>query len=385
MSLKTPQTVPPTPGTALQNKIESRLEKSLGNQFNIQLQQQMGVFQASMLEAMKSLRDEMHSMKKASEAEVDKTSASLSQAGPSKQPDPTTWASNPITRASDHSDAQPMDMDLYGPPLPPKFTQSVQSDHGPRHSDLQSDHSDPERVCSKAKKHSDKKKHKVRAKYYSQLSSSEEDQSSVPIKKSTKPQQAPDEHEHQQDSTDPVFYREVDMSDLSSQYAEEVENFTQILELPDPRETLPRSSTTVLGLDDEKGQQELRPRGSSAMLPLNPILKDAFEKFKQDFLASNLPDGKYINPPASTAKYYKVGQPCFEDKLQELNTDFAKICISPKPSGAPMGKVPLQVLKELEYQARQNLSTINFTATFAKTASACNSYGEVSAQHQGYL
>ena len=65
-------------------------------------------------------------------------------------------------------------------------------------------------------------------------------------------------------------------------------------------------------------------------------------------------------------------QPCFEDKLQELNSDFAKICISPKPSGAPMGKVPLQVLKELEHQARQNLSTINFTATFAKTASACN-------------
>ena len=35
LSLKTPQTVSPTPGTALQNKIESRLEKSLGNQFNI--------------------------------------------------------------------------------------------------------------------------------------------------------------------------------------------------------------------------------------------------------------------------------------------------------------------------------------------------------------
>ena len=67
-----------------------------------------------------------------------------------------------------------------------------------------------------------------------------------------------------------------------------------------------------------------------------------------------------------------MGQPCVEDKLQELNSDFAKICISPKPSGAPMGKVPLQVLKELEHQARQNLSTINFAATFAKTASACN-------------
>ena len=88
-SLKTPQTVPPTPGTALQNNIQNRVEKSLGKQFNIQLQQQMGVFQASMLEAMKSLRDKMHSMKKAS----DKTSASLSKAGPSKQPDPTTLTS----------------------------------------------------------------------------------------------------------------------------------------------------------------------------------------------------------------------------------------------------------------------------------------------------
>ena len=149
-----------------------------------------------------------------------------------------------------------------------------------------------------------------------------------------------------------------------------------VLDIPDPRETLPRSCTTVLGLDDEKGQQELRPRGPSAVLPLNRILKDAFEKFEQDFLASNLLEGKYIKPPASTAKYCKVGQPCFEDKLQELNTDFAKICISPKPSGAPVGKVPLQVLKELEHQVRQNLSTINFIATFARTASSCNTVME---------
>ena len=34
-----------------------------------------------------------------------------------------------------------------------------------------------------------------------------------------------------------------------------------------------------------------------------------------------------------------------------------------------LGKVPPQVLKELEHQARQNLSTINFTAAFAKTSS----------------
>ena len=102
------------------------------------------IFQASMLEAMKSLRDEMHSMKKASEAEVDKTSTSLSKAGPSKEPDPTTTRTSVPTRASDYSDTQPMDTDVYDPPLPPKFTQSVQSDHASKHSDLEFDHhSDP--------------------------------------------------------------------------------------------------------------------------------------------------------------------------------------------------------------------------------------------------
>ena len=37
-----------------------------------------------------------------------------------------------------------------------------------------------------------------------------------------------------------------------------------------------------------------------------------------------------------------------------------------------MGKVPLPIFKELEHQARQNISTLNFTATFAKTSSSCN-------------
>ena len=135
------------------------------------------------------------------------------------------------------------------------------------------------------------------------------------------------------------------MSDLPSQYTEEIETFRQLLDLPDPRETMPRSSTTVLGLDDQKGQQELRPRGPSAMLPLSPFLKDTFEKFEQDFLASNLPEGKYIKPPASTAKYYKVGQPCFEDKLQELNSDFVKICICPNPVGPLLPKFPFISLR----------------------------------------
>ena len=58
LSLKTPaKTVPPTPSTALQQKIQTNLEKSLGKTFNLQLQQQMGVFQTSMLETFQSLRD----------------------------------------------------------------------------------------------------------------------------------------------------------------------------------------------------------------------------------------------------------------------------------------------------------------------------------------
>ena len=56
LSIKTPaKTIPPTPGTALLQKIEANLEKSLGDSLNIHLQQQMGSFQASMLEAFQSL------------------------------------------------------------------------------------------------------------------------------------------------------------------------------------------------------------------------------------------------------------------------------------------------------------------------------------------
>ena len=97
------------------------------------------------------------------------------------------------------------------------------------------------------------------------------------------------------------------MADLLSQYAEEVETFRSILDLPDPRETMSRSSTSVLGLDNKKGQQDLRPSGPSSMLPLSSHIKDAFDNFEHDFLASNLPEGKYIKPPPYTAEWYKVG------------------------------------------------------------------------------
>ena len=170
----------------------------------------------------------------------------------------------------------------------------------------------------------------------------------------------------------PSYYKEVALSDVPSQYAEEVDTFRCILKFPDPRESMPRSSTAIMGLDDEKGRQELSPRGPSSMLPLNSSIQDTFDKFDHDIQAANLPEGKYIKAPPSNAKWYKVGQPCCEDKIQELNTDFRKICISPKPSGAPMRKVPLPILKELEHQARQNISTLNYAATFAKTSSSCN-------------
>ena len=41
---------------------------------------------------------------------------------------------------------------------------------------------------------------------------------------------------------DPVFYREVDMSGLPSQYTEEIETLRQILNFPDPRDSMHRSS-----------------------------------------------------------------------------------------------------------------------------------------------
>ena len=58
LSLKTPAKTVPTPGTVLQQKLETKLEKSLGSRLDIQLDQKMGAFQANILEAMKSLRED---------------------------------------------------------------------------------------------------------------------------------------------------------------------------------------------------------------------------------------------------------------------------------------------------------------------------------------
>ena len=74
--LRTPaKTVPPTPGIALQQKLETKLEKSLGSRLDIQLDQKMGACQENILEAMKSLREDLQKSlnKTSSQVEVDQT------------------------------------------------------------------------------------------------------------------------------------------------------------------------------------------------------------------------------------------------------------------------------------------------------------------------
>ena len=74
-------------------------------------------------------------------------------------------------------------------------------------------------------------------------SSSEEDQSSVPRHRSAKPSGAqPSGALSDQDQPlydpDPPYYREVALSDVPSQYTEEVDTFRRILSLPDDRERM---------------------------------------------------------------------------------------------------------------------------------------------------
>ena len=114
LSLKPPaKTVPPTPGTALQQKLESKLEKSLGSRLDIQLDQKMGAFEANILKAMKSLREDFQkSLQKTSQAEVDQTSASASKPSPSNTHlDPSPPRHNPV---------ESMEVD-YDPALPPRL------------------------------------------------------------------------------------------------------------------------------------------------------------------------------------------------------------------------------------------------------------------------
>ena len=88
----------------------------------------MGAFQASMLEAMKSLRDKMQSIKKsAKEVELGQSSTSASKPGPSKQSD--NLPPNPALNTHSERTDEAMELDMYGPSLPPQFG-DTQSEHG---------------------------------------------------------------------------------------------------------------------------------------------------------------------------------------------------------------------------------------------------------------
>ena len=117
---------------------------------------------------------------------------------------------------------------------------------------------------------------------------------------------------------DPIYSREVDLSDLPSQYTEDIETFRQVLGIPDPKHSMPVSNL-IMGLN-------ARPKGPSTFLPANPALKEELRKWEQDFQNLNLTEEKFPKAPQATGKYYKMVDPCFEERMQELNRN---ICISP--------------------------------------------------------
>ena len=94
-------------------------------------------------------------------------------------------------------------------------------------SDQYYDESDePQIPSSKPKKHVNKSRHKVRSRY---MSSSEEDQSSATRHRSSKPSGALSDQDQPQHDPDHPYYTEVALSDVPSQYAEEVDTFRCIL------------------------------------------------------------------------------------------------------------------------------------------------------------
>ena len=53
---------------------------------------------------------------------------------------------------------------------------------------------------------------------------------------------------------DLIYFREVDLSDLPSQYTEDIETFRQVLGISDPKHSMPVSSS-VMALNEEQQQE----------------------------------------------------------------------------------------------------------------------------------
>ena len=209
-----------------------------------------------MLEAFQSLRDEFSSFQKTSkqpEVEVDQTSVLASKPGPLNQA-VTMDPPDPKPRPTSHS-VEAIEVD-YGPSLPPRLgaDQSHHVNASDQHSSLSdeptkvasarpkkhshshkkhdieprstsdqySGQSDEPRVASsRPKKHADRSKHKVRSRYVSSSSESV-------LCTQTQVFKALSDQDQPQHDPDPPYYREVALSDIPFQYAEEVDTFRRI-------------------------------------------------------------------------------------------------------------------------------------------------------------
>ena len=233
LSLNMPvKTVPPTPGTALQQKLETKLEKSLGSRLDIQPDQKMGALQANILDAMKSLREDFQKSlsKTTSQVEVDQISGLASKPGPSN----TRLDTHTHTPDIDYGPALPPRLDSHGsvddasgfnvsaveeplrlPSAQPKKTYHSSKQYAVAPSsalDHYSDHTEPRSTLIS--------RNKSRSRYLP--SSSEEDQSPEARHRSPKPSRKTySDQDHPQHDPDPPYSREVALSDIPSQYTEE--------------------------------------------------------------------------------------------------------------------------------------------------------------------
>ena len=105
---------------------------------------------------------------------------------------------------------------------------------------------------------------------------------------------------------DPIIPKEVDMSDLPSWYTEDIKLLRQVFNIPDPRDSMLVSSTSIWGLNKVAQQRELRPKGPSAMLPVSHTLKETLDKFEREFKVDNLPEGKFILLPLQSGTSWET-------------------------------------------------------------------------------
>ena len=244
--------------------LQRRIEKSLGDQF----QQQMG----SLMDAFNKLASTVTVSKQSQ----DPSSTQVDQGKSDPRPGPSSAPSPPRPRYQQVPSHETMDTTTtqVGPELPPRL-QTQDSDIS----------SDPEMEPPRAKSVEKVKKHKAKSKYKSSRYVSCSSEASPHRSKSKKsgrssPKQGNISSDRDQEKSkqmastivyrdvrevdkerrrshevrwelppDPIYSRKVDLSDLSSQYTEDIETFRQVLGIPDPKHSMPVSNL-IMGLNE---------------------------------------------------------------------------------------------------------------------------------------